>query len=314
MASISEFNLEDEEQLCLLGAALYSPARIQVLKLLYFNSYSVGEIAEKLAIPTSSAALYVRSLEKAGLINTTIKQGSRGSTKICSRKRDLITIRLTANDPNVNRTHSIAMPVGCFTDCRIVPGCGIVSDKARIGPDDQPEVFYLPGRVKAQLIWSAGGYVEYRFPYQIHAGADIKRMTLSFEACSETYNYNEDWPSDITLWIDGLDCGTWRCPGDFGSRRGRLNPEWWNSGSTQYGKLTTLEITQEGCFINSRPSSGICLADFSFDASNPITVRMGNKPDAEYVGGFNLFGERFGDYEQNVILTFFYGDGSHSAG
>lgn len=66
MANIAEFNLEDEERLCLLGAALNSPARVQILKLLYFHSYSVGEIAQQLNIPPSSAALYVRSLERRG--------------------------------------------------------------------------------------------------------------------------------------------------------------------------------------------------------------------------------------------------------
>ena len=306
MPNIAEFNLEDEERLCLLGAALNSPARVQILKLLYFHSYSVGEIAQQLNIPPSSAALYVRSLEKAGLINTTIKQKSRGSSKICSRRHDSITIRLTANDPNVNMTHSISMPVGCFTDCHILPGCGIVTERERIGPDDQPEIFYLPKHVHAQLLWSAGGYVEYRFPYQLPEDAQIEQITVSFEACSETYNYNEDWPSDITIWVNGLDCGFWRCPGDFGSRRGRLNPEWWTSGSTQHGQLTTLEITRKGSYINSRRSSDLSLDQLKFDRAAPVVIRIGNKPDAEYVGGFNLFGEKFGDYEQNLVLTFFY--------
>ena len=62
MANVLELDLENEEQLCKLGAAFSSPARIQILKLLYFNSYNVIEIAEKLQIPPSSAALYVRSL------------------------------------------------------------------------------------------------------------------------------------------------------------------------------------------------------------------------------------------------------------
>ena len=35
MADILELNLEDEKQLCTLGAALSSPARIQILRLLY---------------------------------------------------------------------------------------------------------------------------------------------------------------------------------------------------------------------------------------------------------------------------------------
>ncbi len=44
-----------------------------------------------------------------------------------------------------------------------------------------------------------------------------------------------------------------------------------------------------------------CAARFPY-----VIHRIGNKPDAEYVGGFNLFGEKFGDYEQNLVLTFFY--------
>lgn len=70
MPKILSLSLEDEDLLCELAASLSSPARIQTLKLLYFNSYSVGEIAEKLNIPYSSASLYVKSLENVGLIKT----------------------------------------------------------------------------------------------------------------------------------------------------------------------------------------------------------------------------------------------------
>jgi len=37
-----------------------------------------------------------------------------------------------------------------------------------------------------------------------------------------------------------------------------------------------------------------------------VAVRIGNKPDAHYVGGFNLFGKHFGDYDQDIILTVEY--------
>lgn len=306
MANILELDLEDEERLCSLGSALSSPARIQILKLLYHNSFNVAEIAEKLQIPASSAALYIRSLENAGLINTKLQPGSRGSMKICSRKNDQIIIRMTADDPNVHKVSSVSMPVGSFTDCRVTPSCGLASEFGQIGFGDRPEAFYLPQRLQAQILWSAAGYVEYRFPYQLPPSAQPQRLIFTAELCSEALNYKEDWISDITFWIDGLECGTWRSPGDFGSRLGRLNPEWWGSGSTQYGKLVTLEISAEGCTINSAPASGVRLCDFSFAAEKPITVRIGNKPDAEFVGGFNLFGEKFGDYEQNMIMSFVY--------
>lgn len=306
MANVLELDLENEEQLCALGAALSSPARIQILKLLYYNSFNVAEIAERLQIPASSAALYIRSLENAGLINTRLQPGSRGSMKICSRKNDRITIRLTATDPNVSKVASVSMPIGCFTDCSVAPSCGLASAKSQIGYGDRPESFYLPERTQAQILWSASGYVEYKFPYQLEPGTKPKCLMLSVELCSEALNYKEDWISDITIWIDGKDCGTWRSPGDFGSRLGRLNPEWWGSGATQYGKLVTLEMDARGCLINSNPASAVSLGDFDFAPDKPITVRIGNKPDAEYVGGFNIFGEKFGDYEQNLVMSFVY--------
>lgn len=306
MANVLELSLEDEEQLCSLGAALSSPARIQILKLLYYNCFNVAEIAEKLQIPTSSAALYVRSLENAGLINTKTQPGSRGSVKICSRKNDSITIKLNIDTPNVNKISSISMPVGNFTDCEVTPSCGLASEHAQIGFNDRPGSFYLPERSTAQILWSSSGYVEYKFPYDFSPATVLKRLILTVEMCSEVLNYKDDWQSDITIWVDGLECGTWRSPGDFGSRRGRLNPDWWSDGSTQYGNLVTLEITTEGCTINTAASSAITLKDFSFSPTRPITVRIGNKPDAEFMGGFNIFGEKFGDYEQSIIMSFVY--------
>lgn len=312
MANILELDLEDEERLCNLGAALSSPARIQILKLLYFNSYNVAEIAEQLKIPTSSAALYVRSLENAGLINTKIQPGSRGAMKICSRKNDSITIKLTTNDPNVNKIQSVSMPVGNFTDCETTPSCGLASDTAFIGIVDRPESFFLPERTSAQIIWSSSGFVEYKFPYQLPPAIRPRRLMLTVELCSEVLNYKENWQSDITFWINGLECGTYHSPGDFGSRLGRLNPEWWGSGSTQYGNLVTLEITEDCCLINSTPASEITLNHFTFSSSTPITVRIGNKPDAKFIGGFNIFGEKFGDYEQNIILSFIYSNSTRN--
>ena len=50
MAKILELDLENEERLCALGAALSSPARIQILKLLYHNSFRLihgTNLAEK---------------------------------------------------------------------------------------------------------------------------------------------------------------------------------------------------------------------------------------------------------------------------
>ncbi|HPF88420.1 MAG TPA: ArsR family transcriptional regulator [Candidatus Limiplasma sp.] len=306
MAKILELNAEDEEKLCSVGTALSSPARIQILKLLYYNSYNVKEIAEKLHIPASTAALHIRTLEAADIINTKIQPGSRGSMKLCSRKHDFINIHLSGNDPNINKIKSISMPIGCYTDCLTSPTCGLASSTKMIGYGDSPNDFYLPGRINAQILWTSSGYVEYKFPNFLSASIALKRLILSFEVCSEAPNYKENWCSDITVWMNGLDCGTWRSAGDYGARRGRLNPEWWGNGVTQYGKLMTLEVTPEGTLINSNPSSAVSLRDLHLSNETPIAIRIGNKPGAEHVGGFNIFGKQFGDFEQDIILSMIY--------
>ena len=35
-------------------------------------------------------------------------------------------------------------------------------------------------------------------------------------------------------------------------------------------------------------------------------MMIGNKEDAKYAGGFNLFGRTFGDYEQDILMELEY--------
>lgn len=306
MSKVLELTADNEEQLCEVGNALSSPTRIQILKLLYYNSYNVGEIAEKLNIPASSTAHHIRILENAGLIQTNLQPGNRGSMKLCSRKNDFLHIRLIGLQPNIDQVTSISMPVGAYTDCQITPTCGLADESSIIGYEDRPSDFFLPERINAQILWTSSGYVEYKFPSPLSMNISPKYLTLSFEACSEAPNYQEEWKSDITIWINHQECGTWQSAGDFGSRRGRLNPAWWDDGVTQYGMLTNLKVTETGSFINAHPSSKIKIHDLNLNESDYITVRIGNKADAEYIGGFNIFGEKFGDFEQNIILSLIY--------
>ena len=42
------------------------------------------------------------------------------------------------------------------------------------------------------------------------------------------------------------------------------------------------------------------LSQLHLGENDYFTIRIGIKPDAENVGGFNIFGEKFGDYEQAI--------------
>ena len=75
------------------------------------------------------------------------------------------------------------------------------------------------------------------------------------------------------------------------------------NGDTQYGILVNWKVNQEGTFINGEQMSIMTVERLNLSVHSYIAVRIGNKRDARYIGGFNLFGKTFGDYEQGIILT-----------
>lgn len=299
---------ENRRELTLVGKALSSEVRLDILKMLDGRQMNVNEIAEQLHIPASSAAMHVKVLEEAGLLSCELKPGVRGSMKMCSRQVDALSIRLEAEEEKQEQVETISMPVGNFVDHDVKPCCGIVSDKEFIDEEDEPRGFYNPNRTQAQLIWFEAGYVEYRFPNLGLKNRTLKSVEFSAELCSETQFYNMDCPSDITLWINGCEAGTWRCPSDFGGRRGKLNPDWWPDRNTQYGKLKTWRFTGKGTYINGKKVSDRVLEDYGWREHPYISVRIGIRDDAPCVGGINIFGERFGDYPQNLVLKLIYAE------
>ncbi len=297
-----ELSLEKPDELYTISKALASEIRIEMIRLLNYNSLNVNEISERLEIPASTAALNVKILEEAGLIQTELQPGTRGSMKVCSRKRDLIKIMLRNSIHYCDTSHYIDMPIGNYVDCEVFPTCGLASDKEYIDTEDEPRGFYHPNRTNAQIIWFHKGYLEYRFPNTVVQKGNAKLVEVSLEICSEAPNYRNEWPSDITMWINGHDCGTWTSPGDFGGRRGKLNPQWWSDGSTQFGMLKTWKVNKEGAYIDEKKAADTDIKAIELEKGNYITVRVGIKEDAKNIGGINIFGGKFGDYAQHVIM------------
>ena len=311
MSQNIQLNLDNAEKLALIGKALSSDVRINLLQLLNHCSLNVNEIAERMDIPASSAAMHVKVLEEAGLIRTELLPAVRGSMKVCHKAVDEIQIA-TTTAVGMEKVEIINMPIGSYVDYKVLPTCGLVSEKGCIGEEDEPRCFYHQDRATAQLLWFGEGYVEYRFPNHMLKSAKETRLELSMELCSEDHEYNLDFPSDITVWVNGLEVGTWCCPSDFGGRRGIWNPEWWPDKNTQYGLLKTWKLTEEGTYIDDEKISAVPLHRFSLNASDYISVRVGIKEDAKHKGGVNLFGDSFGDYAQGIRMALYYepGDGN----
>lgn len=306
MAKLREFDINETDELCNLGKALSSPVRLEILGLLYDQSMIIGEIAKKLDIPASSAAFHLKLLEQAGLVRMEEQPGTRGSTKLCTIKVDHIAIDMVKKNTDIDEIFSAEMPVGAYSSCQVAPTCGLCGPAGVIGNEDAEYCFYYPERMDAGILWTASGFVEYKFANGVPKKRMAKKVSVSMEICSEAPGYREDWKSDITLWINGIDCGTWTCPGDFGGRRGRLTPSFWPNGSTQYGIQTIWEVRKDGTYINEKKVSDVTVEQLCLWEKSYVSVQIGNKPDAKYVGGFNLFGKGFGDYNQDIILTVEY--------
>jgi predicted transcriptional regulator len=198
------------------------------------------------------------------------------------------------------------MPVGAYVDCQVVPTCGLASPSGVIGLLDDPASFYEPNRVDAQLLWFHHGYVEYRFPNRLPPQVAPDSLQLVLEICSEAPLHHNDWPSDITLWINGVEVGTWTSPKDFGGQRGVLTPEWWEDWNSQYGLQKVWQVNRRGSFVDGLQVSDLCLEDLRITEGTFITVRIGVKPDARHVGGVNIFGREFGNYPQDIVLRLRY--------
>ena len=291
--------------------AFGTEVRVRILELLQNQELNVMEISRQLKIPQSTAATSVLILEEAGLIDSHSANGVNGGQKICSaRYKEFLISFNPLNAPKDDNTIEVEMPVGLFTSYNVSAPCGLCSRDGIIGYLDVPGTFFSPERIKAALVWFEKGYVEYKFPNNalyLEKG-NMKRLELSMEMSSEVPGTNKNWLSDISVWINEKEIGVWTSPGDFGDRRGKFTPLFWKLEGSQYGILSTWEVTNEGTFIDQKQVSQVTLKDLCLNKHHSIKVRIGIADKAKNAGGINIFGKGFGDYDQEIILKL-YADG-----
>ena len=154
------------------------------------------------------------------------------------------------------------MPLGLFTSAEVSVPCGLCSTTGIIGLLDVPDSFLDPSRVQAALAWFGRGHVEYKFPNNAKLlGSTVEMIEFSMELSSEVPGTNLNWPSDITLWVNDVQTGTWTSPGDYGDKRGVYTPAWWKLKGSQYGKLKTWRIAASGTFVDGVRISEVTIDD-----------------------------------------------------
>lgn len=306
--NLSLSNPAHHEQIAQISRALSNKQRLQMLNILKDTVLNIQEIAQALGLPLSTTAQHIKVLEEAGLITTESKPGIRGSMRLCTCNMHSFVLQTYASDRGANEREIVTeMPVGQYFDFDVTAPCGLADETGPIDGYDSLRAFYFPQRFGAQLLWFNQGFVEYRFPNLCNPDLPPTEISFSMEICSEAPAYRDFWPSDITISVNGHELVTYTSPGDFGNRRGNLTPPAWPSGTTQYGLLKEFTVKKDGVYLGDHHvSSRLTIADLNISERNYITLRIEIKEDARNIGGINIFGEKYGDHPQGIIMKISY--------
>ena len=285
---------------------LASSVRVRILKLLHVKGpLNVNDISRFLALPQSTVATNIQVLEEARLIDTDTVKAKKGHQKICTARFDEIIVRFEGVEPKRRRPHGRGRDAAralyqlrgqCARAASARPKASSASSTCRTSSSTRIAC-------KAALVWFGRGYIEYKFPNNAKIlKAGVESLEFSMELSSEVPGTNPDWPSDITLWVNGTAVGTWTSPGDFGDKRGVYTPNWWKLEGSQYGKLKTWRVGPEGTFIDGVRISGITIGDLDLAKHHSIRMRIGIEEHAGHPGGVNIFGKGFGNYDQDIVM------------
>jgi predicted transcriptional regulator len=295
------------EQTIVVAKAIASQPRLRILEYLTTKVASVTEISGALDMPIATAYLHLSGLENAELVSSQTAPGKRGQKRMYTRIYDSIVFHLpTSPSPHHSQGFTVEMPIGAFVNHSVVPTCGLAGQYATIGIQDDPVSFFDPNRYHAQLVWLSHGYIEYQFPNYIYNKENPTSLQLSMELCSEAAPSADDWPSDISIHVNGVNIGTWTSPADFADKRGLLTPEWWFNSSSQYGLQKFWRVDNDGSYIDGRNVSTVKIDDLSLSSKPHIRVRIGVDDNAVNRGGLNLFGKHFGNYAQDIVMDIRY--------
>ena len=286
--------------------ALGSDTRIQILNILLENEQmSMNQLATELNISNGALTGHIKKLEECGLINISNESAGHGNQKMCSVTQDriIVDIKKPIDYKNVFETE---IKVGQFYRHQVWPTCGIATRESVIGELDDIRYFNHPDRFTANILWFTKGYVEYTIPNLIPSNQRITQLSISAELSSEAPGIDNNWPSDISFYINDTKIGMWTSPGDFGDVHGMFTPQWWPQNWNQYGLLKLLVINDYGTYIDGLKISDVSTLSLHLDYNSDIRLRLAVENDSEHVGGITLYGKSFGNYDQDIRVAINY--------
>ncbi len=285
--------------------ALASETRLHILELLHKNGrMNLGAISQALNLTNGNITKHINKLLDANLIKIELHNVPRGVEKLCTLTEEKILIDFFP-DENFDHSFEFELNAGQFSSCDITPTCGLANSEGLIGELDEPLYFSSPDRFSAGILWFRSGWIEYRFPNPVKNGAHIKELQFSVEISSEAPGSLVHYLSDIQFFLNDKYLCTYCCPGEFKDRKGLVSPKNWIREFAQYGRLKIISVDGTGSYMDGMFGSETTIDDILKEEAAFFSFKIGISPDAKNVGGVNIFGKEFGDYNSGIKLKIF---------
>lgn len=298
-------NLDISEKSLPVYEALASSVRLKVIQLLAKQPMNIRELSEAVGLSSAIMTMHVKKLEKAGIVQSEMHPSRGGVQKVCSLQVEQAEIIFPNKMEHIREYHQSEISVGHFTDFQVEPTCGLATTEKFIGIVDDPRSFLDAERFQAKVIWFSEGFIEYKIPNFLLSTENPTELVISMEIASEAPLTNNNWPSDMTFYLNNVKLGTWTSPGDFGDKRGKYNPSWWPDDINQYGLLKHLTVTNQGTRMDGHPMSDVTLEQINV-WDKQWTLRIAVENDSRNIGGVTLFGNGFGNYKQDIVFRLYY--------
>ncbi len=295
----------NKESVLNISKALSHPIRIDILHQLFNSPKSITELAHINNITNATVIFHLEILENATLVYSKTMPSRKGKTLIFFINFSSINLYTKEEKENKTDVYTQSIGVGNFIDATFEKYMRLAT---------QSESFILNNndafdtrRFDAQMLCTDNGFVKYAFSNNFAKCNTVEKLEFSFEICSEAPYYRNDWKSEINIAVNGIEIATYLSTGDFGGKRGELNPDWWESKFTQYGMLVNLTASEDGIFLNGeKVPTTHTLDSLKIHEGNRIEFSIYTKKTAKFAGGFNLFGKGFGNYPQDIIMKGFF--------
>ncbi|MPW25703.1 ArsR family transcriptional regulator [Alkalibaculum sp. M08DMB] len=308
----------------LIAQALSNYNRLKILDLLKDGDYNINHISKTLKMPMPTVTVNIQKLEESGLIICTSKSGKHGKQKICSLKYRELTLKFFDEEtetynivdtdffPSIEKNPStdlqltekiIDVKLGSYNSFKVSSSYGMASANELIEKGNALCSFSSDEKNKCEVLWFNDGFITYDIPIDIGDNI-LDSLNVSFEMCSEHMFFNNNWPSDISLWINSVELGTYTSEGYFGDK-GILTPSWWPIDKPQHGELISFKVDNIGTYINEKIFSALKIKELIV-SDNTISIKIGIKKHAKNSRGIMIFGEQFGNHKQNINVHVVY--------